>query len=317
MKITDYAFTNTDTEYDLIKGLVLEIETHPEMDNNWEPGRMDIWRYNAHAEKGIDFFQANAHYWKTETNQVVGLFISEYGKDDFFIVMHPDFWTLFPEILNWGLTVWAKDKTKISTDVYSFAQEKIERLIASGFYEDGHVENVRTYNLTQYDFSYDLKPSFKLLSFSEYGNYESRVKLVQNAFDNPDFSEARYRSLQSSPSYQADLDLVVVNPQGESVAYCTGWVEENDAKTGFIEPMGTHSDYRNNGFGKALAKECFKRLAHKGVENAWIPSDAEPDISNFLYDSLQPVSVKRSYRYTLDIEVSKYQSGVKHGKLKS
>ena len=59
---------------------------------------MDYWRYNVHAEKGVDFFQANAHYWKTETDQVVGLFISEYGKDDFFIVVHPNFWALFSEI---------------------------------------------------------------------------------------------------------------------------------------------------------------------------------------------------------------------------
>jgi len=39
---------------------------------------MDWWRYNVHSEKGVDFFQANAHYWKTETDQIVGLFISEY-----------------------------------------------------------------------------------------------------------------------------------------------------------------------------------------------------------------------------------------------
>jgi len=145
MKITDYSFTNNDTEYNLIKELLLEVEIHPEIDNNWEPGRMDGWRYSAHAQKGIDFFQANAHYWKTETGQVVGLFISEYAKDDFFIVAHPSYWILFSEILNWGLEVWAHEKTKISTEVYTFGQQKIDRLMAAGFYEDGHVENVRIY----------------------------------------------------------------------------------------------------------------------------------------------------------------------------
>ena|SRR5688572_13702419 len=77
MKVTDYSFTNNDTEYNLIKELLREVETYPDMDNNWNPGRMDYWRYNVHAEKGVDFFQANAHYWKTEMNQVVALFISE------------------------------------------------------------------------------------------------------------------------------------------------------------------------------------------------------------------------------------------------
>lgn len=302
MKIADHSFTNNDAEYDLLKELLLEIETCPGIDNNWDPGRMDWWRYNVHAGKGVDFFQANAHYWKTETGQVVGLFISEYGEDDFFIVVHPSFWALFPKILAWGCQVWSREKPKISTEVYSFGQQKIEQLMAAGFYEDGHVENVRTYLLHQYDFSYELKPGFQLMSFSEYGNYESRVKLVQNAFDNPNYTEARYRSLQSSPSYRAELDLVIVNPQGESVGYCMGWVQESDPNFGYIEPMGVHSDYRRNGFGTALAKECFKRLGNIGVESVWIASHAEPDISNFLYESLNPASVKRSYKYSLNLK---------------
>ena len=184
----------------------------------------------------------------------------------------------------------------------TYGQQKIELLLAAGFYEDGHEENVRTCTLQQYDYSYDLKPDFTLLRFSDYGHYESRVKLVHNAFDNPSFSEARLRSLQSSPSYQADLDLVIVNPQGESVAYCMGWVEEHDPKSGYIEPMGVHTDYRRNGLGKALARECFKRLGKMSIEKVWIASHSEPDISNFLYESLTPTSIKRAYRYSLNLE---------------
>ncbi len=127
-------------------------------------------------------------------------------------------------------------------------------------------------------------------------------RLVHNAFNNPSYSEVRLRSLQSSPSYQAELDLVIVNPQGESVAYCMGWVEENNPKSGYIEPMGVHTDYRRNGLATALAKECFKRLGNMGVESVWIASNAEPDVSNSLYESLNPASIKRSYRYSLNLE---------------
>ena len=302
MKISDYAFTNDDAEYALIKALLLTVENHPEMDNCWEPGRMDIWRYNVHAEKSADFFKANVRYWKTETNQVVGLFITEYGGNNFFIVVHPDYQTLLPTILKWGLDVWAQGKSKISTEIYSFAQQKIAQFSAVGFYEDGHRENVRTYIMAGYDFVYDLKPDFKMMSFSACGNLESRVKLAQNAFNNPKYTAARLLSTQQSPNYKAELDLVIVNADGECVAYCMGWVEENDPTTGFIEPMGTHSDYRKNGFGKALAKECFKRLSAMGVEKVWIVSFAEPNVSNFLYESLHPTSVKRSYTYSLKLE---------------
>ncbi|MCB9423147.1 MAG: GNAT family N-acetyltransferase [Ardenticatenaceae bacterium] len=314
MKIANCSFTNSDAEYNLIKKLLLEIENRPDMDNRWDPGSMDWWRYNYHAEKGVDFFQANAHYWQTKTGQVVGLFISEYGEDDFFIVVYPSFGALFPEVLNWGLDVWARGKTKISTSVFTYDQQKIAQLMGAGFYEDGHEANVRTYTLRPYDFSYDLKPEFKLLTFPEYGNYESRVKLVHNAFNNPSYSEARLRSLQSSPEYQAELDLVIVNPQGESVAYCMGWVEENDPKSGYIEPMGVHTDYRRMGLGKALAKECFKRLANLGVEHVTIASHAEPNVSNFLYESLNPTSIKRAYRYSLNLDDCYKLRSVKDGK---
>jgi ribosomal protein S18 acetylase RimI-like enzyme len=205
-------------------------------------------------------------------------------------------------VLKWGLEFWARGKIKISTSIFAYDQQKVEQLTTAGFYEDGHEANVRTYALRQYDFSYDLKPGFQILSFQEYGDYASRVKLVQNAFDNSSYSEARLRSLQSSPSYLAKLDLVIVNPQGESVAYCMGWIEESNPKSGYIEPMGTHKDYRRNGFGTALAKECFRRLYDMGVERASIASHAEPNISNFLYESLNPVSIKRAYRYSLDLE---------------
>jgi hypothetical protein len=137
---------------------------------------MDWWRYNVHAEKEVDFFQANAHHWKTETDQVVGLFISDYGGDDFFVQVHPGFSELFSEVLKWGLGFWARGKSKIGTSVFAHDQQKVERLTAAGFYGDGHKANVRTYALRQYDSSYDLKPGFQISSFREYGDYDSRSR---------------------------------------------------------------------------------------------------------------------------------------------
>ncbi|MCB9138822.1 MAG: GNAT family N-acetyltransferase [Caldilineaceae bacterium] len=300
MLITDNSFTNRDDEYDRIKRLLLEIEARPEVDNNWDPGRMDWWRYNIHVEKEPDFFAANAHYWQTETGRVVGLFISEYGRDDFFAVVHPDFFEILPDVLQWGLAHWARGKAKISTAVFSYSRPKIAQLLAAGFYEDGPEENLRTYTLHDYDFRYGLQPGFKLMTFPEYGNYDSRVKLVHNAFGNLAYNETRLRSLQSSPAYLPELDLVIVDVRGESVAYCMGWVTEYDPTAGYIEPMGVHSGHRRQGFGTALAKECFKRLADLGVARATIASHSEPDVSNFLYESLQPTGIKRAYRYSLN-----------------
>jgi len=73
---------------------------------------MDWWRYNVHAEKDADFFRAHAHCGITDTERVVGLFISEYGGDDFFTVVHQSFSTLIPEVLNRGLGIWGKKRPR-------------------------------------------------------------------------------------------------------------------------------------------------------------------------------------------------------------
>jgi len=164
--------------------------------------------------------------------------------------------------------------------------------MAAGFREDGRESNVRTYTLRQYDFSYDLMPGCRMLSFQEYGDDDSRVKVAEDAFGNQSYSEPRLRSLQNSPSYQPELDLVVVNLQSDSVAYCMGWTEENHPTSGYIEPMGTRTDYRRKGLGTTLAKECFRRLYGMGVVQVSIASAPEPDSSNILYESLNPVSTK-------------------------
>jgi hypothetical protein len=119
---------------------------------------MDWWRHNVHAEKGLAFFKANAHYWMEDTHRVVGLFISEYGGHDFFVVVNPDFSVLLPETLNWGLRAWGQGKTKISTSVFTHHRGKIGALMAAGFREDGHESNVRTYDLRVFDCQRSSKP---------------------------------------------------------------------------------------------------------------------------------------------------------------
>ncbi len=302
MKVSDYAFRNKDDEYKLIKDFLLEVDSIENFDNNWDPGRMDWWRYNVHSDKKEDFFVKNAHYWKTEDNTVVALLISEYGANDLFFVVHPDYYKLFPEVISWGLNNSVKKNKKVIAPIFTTDPKKIAYLEEAGFVKDKHESNIRFYDLSNYDYSFTLKEGFKLLQFSEYNNYKSRVELVQNAFENPNYTEKNHKSLQASPAYKKELDLVIVNNEGKAVAYCMGWVDEVDSKKGHIEPMGVHSEFRRNGFGSVLVKECFKRLNSLGVIEATIASEAEPDISNFLYDSMKPVKVKKAYEYLLKVE---------------
>jgi ribosomal protein S18 acetylase RimI-like enzyme len=301
MNYLDCDYKNTDTEIKLIKAFLTDLQSYENHDNNWDPSRLDWWRYSYHHDKDETFFIDNAHYWTLLSGEIVGLAISEYGKNDIFIIVHPDYQSLYDLVINWSKNVFGSNKTEISSTIFLNDPRKVEKLEAAGFIKTRHDNNVRSYELTEYNFEYNLPSGFRIVPFSECLDFESKIELICNAFDKKEHSKERILSFMETPGYLPELDLVVINSEGKCTAYCTGWIEQYDSSLGFIEPMGTHSDYRRLGLARALAKECFKRLNEKGVKLATIASNAEPDISNHLYDSLQPSVKKSGYDYVFKL----------------
>ena len=298
MNTRDTVYSNTDEEYHEICHFLNELSTQdPFM--HWESGRMNFWRYNIHANKDPQgpFFRDNVHLWRTENHAIVGLFISEYGENDFFIEVLPEYHRIYPDIFRWIEDYWGTTRTAIEIDVFSGDANKIRRLEALGFHFKCHFENKRVYDLKQIDLGYTLEDGFIIQTFSESPDYASRVELVQNAFDNPKYSEDNLKGLISSPDYIGEYNLSVISPKQEQVAYCIGWHERAEEHAGYIEPVGTHRAYRKRGFAKALIRECFTRMKANGIQIAEIGSRAEPDVSNFLYDSLHPQIKREVHKY--------------------
>jgi mycothiol synthase len=294
----DTAYTNTDEEYQEICDFLNVLSTNdPCM--LWESGRMNFWRYNVHANKDPDgpFFRENVHVWRAENGPVVTLLISEYGENDLFVEVMPEYQEVYPGIFRWIDDHWAKTRTAIEIDVYRDDEEKIRRLEAQGFQFKCHFENKRTYDLEHLNLEYALEAGFSVQAFSESPDCESRVALVQSAFDNPRYTEGNLKGLMSSPDYIDQYNLVVVSPEGMHVAYCVGWHEHALEHAGYIEPVGTHSAYRRRGFATAVIKECFRRMKANGIRTVEIASRAEPNVSNYLYDSLHPQIRREVHKY--------------------
>ena len=294
----DTVYTNTDEEYREICDFLDALSTKdPFM--HWESGRMNFWRYNVHANKDPQdrFFRENVHVWRAENRAVVALFISEYGKDDFFVEVMPEYREIYPDILRWIDDHWANTRTNIEIDVFSDDADKIRRLETLDFQFRCHFENKRIYDLEHTDVDYALEDGFAVQAFSESLDYASRVELVQNAFDNPRYTEGNLRGLMSSPDYMGEYNLSVISPEGRHVAYCVGWHERAREHAGYIEPVGTHSAYRRRGFATAVIKECFTRMKANGIQIVEIASRAEPYASNFLYDSLHPRTKREIHKY--------------------
>lgn len=93
-----------------------------------------------------------------------------------------------------------------------------------------------------------------------------------------------YRSLMGSPGYRQDLDLVVVSPDGQFVACCNCWLDEQN-RVGEFEPVGCHPDYRRKGLAKAMIFEGLRRLRAWGAEAAIVYSGSINAPAMKLYES--------------------------------
>ncbi len=298
MNITDMVYSNTDEEdHDICEFLNALAKKDPFM--LWESGRMSSWRYGLHANKNPPdrFFRDNAHVWRTNSQKIVALCISEYGRNDLFIEVLPEYHGIYPDIFRWIDTTWATTRTTIEIQTFRDDTHKIHRLETQGFSFLCHFENKRTYDLEQIDLGYTLEEGFTIQTFSASLDFAGRVALVQSAFKNPKYTEKNLKGLMASPDYSDEYHLLVISPDKQYVAYCIGWPDQATEHSGYIEPVGTHATYRQRGFAKAINKECFRRMKANGINTVNIASMAEPNVSNYLYDSLSPQIKREVHKY--------------------
>ena len=306
MSITESDYTNTDEEYQEVCHF---LDALSEQDSNmlWESGRMNYWRYNVHAEKDPQdrFFKENVHIWQSENHKIVGLCISEYGRNDLFIEVLPDHDEIYPDIFRWINDFWASTRKEINIDLFAEDQRKIAWLKENGFDFQCHYENKRYYDLNRIELGYQLENGFKIERFSQSNDADGRVALTKSAFNNPNYSQNNLDSLMTSPDYIDEYHLMVVSSDEQPVAYCVGWHERANKDRGYIEPVGTHAEYRNRGFAKAVIRECFRRMKTHGIKIVEIASAAEPDIANYLYESLMPLSKREVHRFSKKLQQRK------------
>ena len=113
---------------------------------------------------------------------------------------------------------------------------------------------------------------------------EAYVKLHQTAFESKNMTaDWRLRTLHH-PGYRNDLDLVVIAPNGQMVAFCICWLNM-EASIGQIEPLGVHDDFRHLGLGRAILAEGIHRLVQSGATRLFVETDSYRNAAFALYES--------------------------------
>jgi mycothiol synthase len=148
---------------------------------------------------------------------------------------------------------------------------------------------------------YQPRPGFTVRPLAGMEEVASYVELHQSVFESKNMTvEWRTRVLQH-PDYRPDLDLVVESPDGRLVAFCICWFDEN-SRSGHVEPLGSHKDFRAYALGRVALSEGLHRLQLLGAQNIFVETDNYRNTAFRLYESFDFQVIQNVLVYRKDYE---------------
>lgn len=132
-----------------------------------------------------------------------------------------------------------------------------------------------------------LPSGFKLRSVVGEADAPARAAASHAAFESEwpmDRYVKRYIKFMRTPVYMPDLDVVVAAPGGSHAAFCISWPDPVN-KTGLLEPVGAHPDYRHLGLGRVVVLESLRRLRTRGMNRAIVCAENFNTTALHLYES--------------------------------
>lgn len=105
------------------------------------------------------------------------------------------------------------------------------------------------------------------------------------AFPGAGWTEEQYRYVMESPGYDPERELVAEAADGAFAAFAVTWYDELN-RTGLMEGVGTHSDHRQLGLGRAIVRFAAHHMATTGgMEYATVANSESNTASSALYRS--------------------------------
>lgn len=145
-----------------------------------------------------------------------------------------------------------------------------------------------------------LPEGFKIRPVAGKEEYPARVELHRQIFEPSRFTGTKYRAVRATPTYRADLDLVVVAPDGTLAACCIVWFDEAN-RIGEFEPVGCAPQFRRMGLTRALLLEGLRRLRRLGGRTGHLFADTGEEPAMKLYTSTGFREVDRVVAWEKDL----------------
>jgi predicted N-acetyltransferase YhbS len=118
-----------------------------------------------------------------------------------------------------------------------------------------------------------LPPGYRLGWVETREQMIGRVEAQRAAFAPSDFLLERYERVRRTWPYRPELDRIVLTEGGEGagevVAFCTAWIDEENA-AGLLEPVGTRPSHQRRGLARAVCLNALHQLRAAGARTAQV-----------------------------------------------
>ena len=253
---------------------------------NYRPDNRDgnflqpAWEYmHSHPwldEKSLD----NIGIWE-DSGRIAGVVHHEMYLGEAFFDIHPGYPHLKPEMLKhaekylYGKTQDGQRYLKAFINDYD---KEFEALVKSSGYEkdDAHARPMSQLAITHpFRPVTSLPEGFRLKSLAEENDLAKIDRALYRGFNHgdepPEIEFEGRKKMQSVPNFRKDLNIIIVAPDGNYVAYAGTWFEATN-KFAYVEPVATDPDYRRSGLGKAAVLEGIRRCGQLGAQVAYVGS---------------------------------------------
>jgi ribosomal protein S18 acetylase RimI-like enzyme len=271
-----------DADFELMRDLLRRVYTEYGPPTFAMPGDIDWWRCTTNTPREHEA----CRLW-FDGDRLVGFAWPTPKEGN--VALHPRFLHLAPEALAW-IEEWAAatHPEGCTYESWSYTCEEANNALLAerGFARTGDFLQLHVYDLTgPLPTLRPLPEGYCIRHVADDSDIEPRVEVHRAAFAPSRMTVEKHRCVRAAPTYRAELDLVMVAPEGDFAAFTIVWYDEA-MRMGIFEPVGCHPGHQRKGLAGAVMVEGMRRLRVLGATRAHVNSWRDDSEGAFLYRSL-------------------------------
>lgn len=253
---------------------------------DWMVGRIADWKYNLATERKLSplFTSKSAHLWLDHRGELRALAINEDLTDRITVLTQAGFEHAYAMALDWAVDAWSgyARRGRLGITVGAWAEREADVLAARGWQDLGPAGVTRRFDVAaRATEPFTLPDGYRLVSMAEDPNFASKLHLHHDAWHPgtpvTPLDLDLFEYCRTAPTYEPELDISIVAPNGDHVAGCTAFPDYVNSN-GEIERVCSRSDHRRRGLVEAAIHGCFQALHRAGLRTATLTGDGEPAI---------------------------------------